>query len=267
VTITINAHAKINPFLWVGPLRADGYHEIETVLQAVSLCDTLTFSPAQQLSIRCSDSSLDGDANLVAKAYRLSSEIADLPPLDIYIDKRIPSKAGLGGGSSDAASALRAFDYLSKGALTKQVSEIALACGSDVPFFLGGSTRAIAKGRGERLQPLQAESRSLIIAKPANVASDTKSAYGKLDAIQNRPLTRPDIMPYNDFERVAPCESLEVIDRLRGLGLTECGLCGSGSAVYGVTQDSASIAAEIKSERIWVAECQTITSFGEIWTQ
>jgi 4-diphosphocytidyl-2-C-methyl-D-erythritol kinase len=266
MTLHIRAHAKINPYLWVGPLRPDGYHEIDTTLQAVELHDVLTFSAAEKPTVRCSDPTLDGESNLVFKAYRLASELVDLPTLDIYIEKSIPTQAGLGGGSSDCASALRVLAKLSSGALDKHIVEIGKACGSDVSFFLGSSTRARATGKGDVLQPLTPIEIPVVLAKPLDVSCDTAGAYRRLDEIQNRPLTRPDSMPYNDFERVAPCESLELIDRMRSMGITECGLCGSGSAVYGFTSDAAGIADMLRSEEVWATVTKTITNFGEPWT-
>jgi 4-diphosphocytidyl-2-C-methyl-D-erythritol kinase len=266
VTIAISAHAKINPYLWVGGKRGDGYHEIDTVLQATSLCDTLIISPSSTFSVRCSDASLDGDSNLVSKAYRLACEIVDLPQLDVFIEKRIPTQAGLGGGSSDAAAALRVFNEFAHGALSGHLSDIGLACGSDVPFFLGSSTRARATSRGELLEPMATEMRSLVIAKPLGVSCETRSAYAQLDALPNRPLNRPDIMPYNDFERVAPCESLVLLNRFKSIGVTECGLCGSGSAVYGFSERAGEVAASFSCESVWAVESATITTFGEMWT-
>lgn len=267
MTLAIKAHAKFNPYLWVGPLRNDGYHEIETLLQAVELHDVLTFSPSKSTAVRCSYSRLDGEANLVYKAYRLASEIIDLPALDIYIEKNIPTQAGLGGGSSDAAAALKVFDRLSGGALGAHVREIGLACGSDVPFFLGEGARARASGRGEQVELLDTVPvTGVVIVKPLAVACDTTQAYARLDAIQNRPVERPETMPYNDFERVAPRESTVLIDKIRSMGIVNCGLCGSGSAVYGVSDQAQDIAEVVRSESVWVSATKTIASFGEPWT-
>ena len=265
--VAIRAHAKINPYLWVGSLQADGYHEIDTILQAVELHDVLSFYPSDATTVRCSDPLLDGESNLVSKAYRLSSEFVNLPKLDIYIEKNIPTQAGLGGGSSDAAAALRVFDKLSGGSLANDINEIGLACGSDVPFFLGMGTRARATGRGEALQALDAiAEQALVVAKPLSISCNTADAYRRLDEIQNGPSQRPETMPYNDFERVAPCESLELLDRMRVLGVTKCGLCGSGSAVYGFVNQADNIAGALRSESVWAVATKTITNFGEPWT-
>jgi 4-diphosphocytidyl-2-C-methyl-D-erythritol kinase len=251
----------------VGELQADGYHEIDTVMQAVELHDVLTFSLSDATRVRCSNALLNGESNLVFKAYRLASEFVDLPRLDVYIEKRIPTQAGLGGGSSDAAAALRVFDRISGGVLGSHINEIGLACGSDVPFFLGSGTRARATGRGEALQKIEVISEEgLVLAKPLTVSCNTADAYRRLDQIRKAPNHRPKTMPFNDFERVAPCESLELLDRLQVLGVANCGLCGSGSAVYGFTDETEKVAEDLRSECVWSVATKTITKFGDPWT-
>jgi 4-diphosphocytidyl-2-C-methyl-D-erythritol kinase len=266
-TLSIRAHAKINPYLAVGSIRSDGYHDIDTVFQALELHDVVTVSPSEEVRVVCSVPSLSGGANLVSEAIRLCEEIVDLPTLEVRIEKNIPIQAGLGGGSSDVAAALKLFDKTTGGALRPHMFSIGLACGSDVPFFLGESTRARAEGRGELLLALAAEPTSkLVIAMPRSVNCDTADAYARLDAMPERPEPRPENMPYNDFERVAPCESLALIDRMRALGIEDAGLCGSGSAVYGFSERSVEIADVLRSEGYWSVSTSTSAKFGEPWT-
>ncbi|HEY6843661.1 MAG TPA: 4-(cytidine 5'-diphospho)-2-C-methyl-D-erythritol kinase, partial [Thermoanaerobaculia bacterium] len=135
------AHAKINWSLRVTGKRDDGYHDIETLFQTISLHDTLTIEPADTLELTCSDPSIPtDDTNLVMRAAKAAGLTAR-----IHLEKRIPAGGGLGGGSSDAAAVLsfaKKFD-----------GNIALSIGSDVPFFIHGGTQ-YATGRGDLLTPL-----------------------------------------------------------------------------------------------------------------
>lgn len=169
--ITLQAPAKLNLSLAVLARRPDGYHEIESLMVPVSLADTLTVRPAADRGIRLAvrfagrlarpeakalarDVPAD-DTNLVVRAARLLAEAAgETRGLEIELVKEIPSGAGLGGGSSDAAAALLAaarawgIDWP-----RERLGELAARLGSDVPFFLVGGP-AIATGRGERLEPV-----------------------------------------------------------------------------------------------------------------
>lgn len=139
----MKSFAKINWSLRITGKRADGFHDLETVFQTISLHDELTFTPADRLSLTCDDPSIPvDDTNLVMRAARA----VHAPPMHIDLRKRIPAGGGLGGGSSNAATTLRALGK-------DNLHEIALSLGSDVPFFLVGGT-AYATGRGEILTPL-----------------------------------------------------------------------------------------------------------------
>ncbi|MDQ2986417.1 MAG: hypothetical protein M3R13_06810 [Armatimonadota bacterium] len=265
--LAIKAHAKINPSLAVGKLRANGYHDIDATFQAIGLHDIVTISMAEESRVRCSNPELNGGANLVTKALRLSSEIFEFRPLDVFIEKRIPMQSGLGGGSSNVAAALRILNLISQGALSPHMGSIAIACGSDVPFFLGSSTHARARCRGEKLEPLlPPEPSPLVIAMPTNVHCSTAEAYARIDALPERSADRPENVPPNDFEAVAPRESLDLIELLRSRGAGIAGLCGSGSAVYGFTPQANQIADGLKAEGLWAAATLTITTFGAPWT-
>ena len=155
------AYAKINLMLAVGPRRADGYHEIATILCAISLHDTLSFRLRRRgfaLSVDgpCARGVPRGPANLVLRAARLlARELGETRGATIRLTKRVPHGAGLGGGSSDAAATLRGLLALWKRRLPRsRLSALAAELGSDVPFFLGSSP-ALATGRGEILKPLK----------------------------------------------------------------------------------------------------------------
>ncbi|MFN8139332.1 MAG: 4-(cytidine 5'-diphospho)-2-C-methyl-D-erythritol kinase [Fimbriimonadales bacterium] len=237
--ITLRSFAKINPFLAVGEKRADGYHEVRTKLQAVSLHDRITISPSNQLEIECSDANLSGEKNLAWKALRLLSEAIDLPAAKICISKEIPMMAGLGGGSSNAGFLLRAMNRLmGKPVSSRDLSEIALACGADVTFFASGMASAWATGVGEKLTHAdQHDVFHLVIAMPrTGVAS--AAGYAALDRLERTINLEGD--PFrNDFELVAPRGSLDLIERLTHLGAVHAMLTGSGSAVIGVARNEA----------------------------
>lgn len=160
----ILAPAKLNRFLAVLGKRADGFHELElvtTVLEGViELTDVLEGEPAETLSLALSGPTSDGltvdEGNLVLKAWRLLEREADRPlPARLRLEKRIPHGAGLGGGSSDAAAALKLGNQLfDLGLPASTLLGLAAALGSDVPLFLLGGT-TLGLGRGERVYPLR----------------------------------------------------------------------------------------------------------------
>ncbi|HVR39477.1 MAG TPA: 4-(cytidine 5'-diphospho)-2-C-methyl-D-erythritol kinase, partial [Thermoanaerobaculia bacterium] len=146
--IQIRSYAKINWSLRIIGKRADGFHDLETVFQQISLHDVLTIEASDTFALTCSDPAIPvDDTNLVARAAKLIGA----PPVVIHIEKRIPAGGGLGGGSSNAAATLIALDEMFD--LNASLPGLALQLGSDVPFFLIGGT-AYATGRGEELTPL-----------------------------------------------------------------------------------------------------------------
>ncbi|HEX2122287.1 MAG TPA: 4-(cytidine 5'-diphospho)-2-C-methyl-D-erythritol kinase, partial [Thermoanaerobaculia bacterium] len=143
--MSVRSYAKINWSLRITGKRSDGFHDLETVFQTISLHDTLTFRESDRLTLTCDDPSIPTDeTNLVLRA----AHAVGAPPVAIEIAKRIPAGGGLGGGSSNAAATLRAL-----GGDRSDLAEIALSLGSDVPFFLVGGT-CYATGRGEVLTPM-----------------------------------------------------------------------------------------------------------------
>jgi len=236
--------AKVNLFLSVGPPDERGYHPLRTVFQAISLGDELVAEVAEADDVIFSGADVPSE-NTVTKALRLMRGVVSVPPLRVRVAKAVPPESGLGAGSSDAAGLIRAVERI-LGAPLPRREEIALAVGADVPFFLVGG-RARAEGYGERLMPLEdAVPEWLVIARPG-VGCSTPEAFRRLDAITRewREFSETDEL-YNDFERVAPPESLHLIDRLRALGARDAALSGSGSAVFGrfVHRERAEAAAE-----------------------
>lgn len=149
------APAKVNLSLRVLGKRADGFHEIESLFVPISLRDELEIEPAAEFSFACSEPGVPADdSNLVVRAARLFAERCGIEPkVRIALTKKIPHGAGLGGGSSDAATTLLALDELFATALgTAELAALAAQIGSDVPFFIHRSA-AFCRGRGELVAP------------------------------------------------------------------------------------------------------------------
>lgn len=173
----LSAPAKVNLTFEALGRRADGYHEVRTVLHAISLADEIAFAPADELSLAVEPpeegafssaaSDLAGDDNLVLRAARLLRREAGVKAgAAIRLRKRIPVAAGLGGGSSDAATTLRGLRRLWRLDLDADaLRELAAQLGSDVPFFVTGGA-ALAEGRGERLTPLPPAQGNVVVMSP-----------------------------------------------------------------------------------------------------
>jgi 4-diphosphocytidyl-2-C-methyl-D-erythritol kinase len=233
----VRAHAKINWALRVTGKRADGYHDIETVFQTVSLHDTLTFTPSDRLTLTCDDPTIPvDDTNLVMRAARGHS-------MAIALRKRIPAGGGLGGGSSDAAATLAILGEQHR----------ALQLGSDVPFFLTGGT-AYAVGRGEIITPLpRVAGVPLLLLIPDDRVS-TATAYGMLRRFspplgveRYRAMIAEDLLAHageltNDFEEPI-FEALPRLGRLKSrlieAGAAWAAMSGSGSTIVGAFRDAA----------------------------
>ena len=189
-SVTAHAPAKVNAHLAVGPLRADGFHELTTVYLAVSLLDTVTAWPDEGLSITVTGEGAGGavptDArNLVWQAAELLARHAGVPAdAALHIDKPIPAAAGLAGGSADAAAALVALDALWGTRATRgDLADLAARLGSDVPFSLVGGI-ALGTGRGEELSPVLARRRTDWVLGIADAGLSTPSVYRELDRLR-----------------------------------------------------------------------------------
>jgi 4-diphosphocytidyl-2-C-methyl-D-erythritol kinase len=174
--LAVAAHAKLNLTLHVHERRADGYHEISSVFQAISLHDLLIVEPA-------AFTSLDGGRpdDLVLRAQQVLEEAAGRSlPARFQLVKRIPVGAGLGGGSSDAAATLRALSSLY--GLKVDLLPLAAALGADVPFFLSGGTM-LARGAGERLEPLPLPPWGCYAIAWPGFPSSTAAVYARWDEV------------------------------------------------------------------------------------
>lgn len=177
--MVINCYAKTNLTLEVLGKRADGYHEIRSVMQTLGLADRLEVSTADRLSLTCSDPALAMPDNLVYRAARLLQEqYAVRSGAALHLEKRIPIAAGLGGGSSDAAGAIVALNRLWDLQLPlSEQQRLAALLGSDVPFFLTGGT-ALATGRGEGVTPLLPLPKRWVVLVMLSLALRTAQVYG-----------------------------------------------------------------------------------------
>jgi 4-diphosphocytidyl-2-C-methyl-D-erythritol kinase len=185
-SVTVRVPAKINLHLAVGRRRRDGYHDLQTVFQAVGLWDEVTLTPADRLSVTVNGESAAevpvGDDNLAARAVRAVAALAGRSPdVDITIDKGIPVAGGMGGGSADAAAALVAADALFDARLDPpSLDRLASGLGSDVPFLLHGGT-ALGAGRGELLSPVLARGSYHWVVAVAERGLSTPAVYAELD--------------------------------------------------------------------------------------
>ena len=221
MTLTVRAYAKLNLTLEIVGRRSDGYHEIASVLQTLSLADLLTFREASYLSLECSETSLQEESNLVLQAARLlQSHTGCTNGATITLEKAIPVASGLGGGSADAAATLWALDNVwGLGLAEEELLRLAASLGSDVPFFLRGGT-ALAQGRGERITvlPPAPEAWFLVVYPRLELLNKTAALYRLLQqqhwtqgrATQqlaealSRGAAVQEAFLYNAFDSVAP---------------------------------------------------------------
>lgn len=248
--LVAEAFAKVNRSLVVLGKRPDGYHELDTVFQAVGLTDRLTFERSDLLTLRVDDPSIpSGPENLVLRAARALAEAVGLrPKAAITLEKRIPSGGGLGGGSSDAAVTLLGLSALWDLDLPLDLlSGLGARLGSDVPFFLHGGT-ARGLGRGERIEPLaDLPPQAVVLVMPPFPVS-TPAVFGRLEARAWDGLgadEASDDPDRNDLEPAA--EALfpalrDVRDALGRAGAARARLSGSGSTVFGLFPDVATAA-------------------------
>ena len=250
--ITVRAHAKINLTLEVLGRRDDGYHDIASILQTVSLHDTLTFDKADGITLDCDRPELATPHNLVLRAAHLLRDTTGISSgAAIGLRKKIPIAAGLGGGSSDAAATLLALNRLWGTELTgEDLLPLAASIGSDVPFFLYGGTGRVF-GRGERVQPLPPADLewAVVLSPQIDLPNKTAAMFSKIGSMSytNGGLTRklaarlsskgdtPPQFLFNAFDDVAKeaITGLEAYwDTFHALGAREIHLCGAGPSLY-----------------------------------
>ena len=264
-------NAKINLGLNITEKRPDGYHNIESVLYPVPLCDILEIiiAPDKQFEFRSSGLNMDCKEadNLCVKAYNLLHEHFDTPPVKMWLHKIIPSGAGLGGGSADAAFTLCMLDKIFNLELGKpKLIELATILGMDCPFFVD-NLPALATGRGDVLTPLDfsLKGHTICIARP-NIHISTAEAFAGAIAhpgeICLASLTAYSASSwrgklYNQFEetlfvKFPQLQSLK--DSFYDSGAVYASLSGSGSAVYGIFTSAPDLHAKFEDNFYWEGE-------------
>jgi 4-diphosphocytidyl-2-C-methyl-D-erythritol kinase len=284
-TFKLPSFAKINWHLRILGKRRDRYHEIVTVLQTLTLCDELEFSLRNdgRIILHCDDPEIPTDeTNLIIKAgLALQQRLRGTLGAEIDLAKRIPTKAGLGGASSNAAIALIALNTLWRGELSlNDLISIGSDLGADVPFFLVGG-RCLGTGTGTTVSTLPDGPKQCVLVVTPNAVVSTASAYGSLNAASLTTSESASILSSslaelfsadsgqvplrNDFERVI-FEIEPEIERAK-MALLEAGargalLAGSGSSVFGVFDDEEArnrALENLKCEAGWrVFPCHTL---------
>ena len=256
----IHPHAKINLGLRILRRRPDGYHDIESCMLPIGWADQLTVEIAtgateDSYEIAGLAGELPIERNLIYKAVQLlRAHYHEISPLRLKLEKRIPSEAGLGGGSADAAYTLLAINELCHlGLSTTELETLAGELGSDCPFFIQ-SRPVLVTGRGEVLTPLTRPSalhgKWLLVVKPP-IGMSTAEAYqqvtrhpeaeGKLAALLEQPIGEWREFIVNDFEPVVFAHYPELAalrDRLYCHGALYAAMSGSGTALYGIFADN-----------------------------
>ena len=242
-------NAKINLGLNIVERRADGYHNIETVFYPVPLTDVLEIVPADEVSLSCYGNAVDcpPEKNLVMRAYRLMQERFGLPPVAMHLYKHIPDGAGLGGGSSDAAHALKMLNTMfDLGIADAELATMAATLGADCAFFIYNRPM-MATGIGDVLSPvvIDLKGKTLLLVKPP-VGVDTRTAYSRvvphapsmpLSDIIARPVESWDGLLVNNFEPsvFAALPQLWLIKAsLFDGGAQYAAMSGSGSTIFGI---------------------------------
>ncbi len=277
--LSIKAPAKINLYLEVLRKRDDGFHEIESLIQAVDLYDEIHLEKSNKIELVCSDSSLPNDkGNLAFRAAKALQDFFPFPGVKIELLKKIPMGAGLGGGSSDAAFVLRGICQLfGLRPSISEISEIGASIGSDVPFFLS-TGQSLIKGRGEIIEPiaLPLDYEIVIVSPPLAISTATAYANAKIDLTKERigPLLKSridfaDLLQLakyfrNDLEEVALAKNPELTQLKRSLlgsGAFYSSMTGSGSSFFGLYSPGAIQQDKLETLREWgikVFRCRPI---------
>jgi len=266
-SLTLKAPAKVNYLLDVIRRRPDGYHDLRMVMQRVNLCDEITISlvDAPEIVVTCGKSGVpDGPGNIAWKAARAMLDLAGSGQgATIAIIKNIPVAAGLGGGSSDAATVLMGMnELLGLGLSDQRLMDIGLKLGADVPFFIFKKT-ALAEGVGEQLTPMPEMPAAWVVLVNPGVHVSTAWVYRNLQLTNRGELAK---LPYfygsiedicsifsNDLESVT-IPSFPVIAEIKAsmlrLGALGTMMSGSGPTVFGLfrDRDSAEQAREVLSD-------------------
>ncbi len=250
-SLTLACPAKLNLFLHITGRRDDGYHLLQTVFQLIDRCDTLTLTPRDdgRVVFHCSDSTLEGDDNLVVRAAALLRETTgSRRGASIHLTKRIPTGAGLGGGSSDAAAALRGLNHLWQCGLGEDaLATLGLRLGADVPLFVRGRS-AWGEGVGEVLTPVELPPRFYLVITP-NCHVSTQDIFSHRELTRNTTAIKMAAFleghTRNDCENVVRSLYPPVDEALNWLqNFAPARMTGTGASVF-ATFDSEQLATAI----------------------
>ena len=261
--ITAYANAKINLFLDIKARRADGYHDIVSIMQSVDLCDTLTVEYTESnifdITVECDQSNVPlGDDNLVVKAAK---KLVKTGRIHVYINKKIPMSAGLAGGSADAAAMLVALNHLlGEPYSITELKTIGATLGADIPFCIEGGA-CLVEGIGDIMTPITPMPNAPIVISRMGEGMSTPKAYGALDIKYNNFKAREpyisklqtlmsvesqsNIHAYSDgmfnifetvVEDVRTCVPL-LKETMISCGATKAMMSGSGTSVFGIFQN------------------------------
>lgn len=232
----LRAFAKLNLSLRVFDQRADGFHNLESVMQSVSLSDYITLTPISSgIEVTCDNPSVpQGKGNLVYRA----AELFNVPGIKIHIEKHIPMAAGLAGGSADAAAVLFGLNKMSEKPKSEvELLDLGAKVGSDVPFCLTGGT-CLVEGRGEIVNKQEPWPKTYYVLVCPNIHVSTKWVYDEFD---NMHLNVSEEIK-NDLEPVVVSKYdiiTEIKEKLIKLGCSESQMSGSGPSVFGIVRHKA----------------------------
>lgn len=290
-SLSANAYAKINLFLDVVAKRTDGYHDLESVMQSVTLCDTVSVTLGDNVGKCEIRQSMEGaclpcdETNLCYKAAKsyLEHFAIEQFDIDIKVKKRIPASAGLAGGSTDAAAVIRLLDALyEKNSTDELLCEIGLRVGSDVPFCMLGGTCEV-RGRGEHVKRLPSLAPyHIVVAKSNDESVSTKLAFDRIDntdcyarpcmdfydyvkAVSSGDRQSITHGVYNIFSSVMGDELPAMrclVERMKQYGAQCAIMSGSGPSVFGVfaTRDAANAACEKLKRDSFACVCEFCTN-------
>ncbi len=262
--------AKINLGLQILRRRADGFHNLQSVMYPTGLCDILEISEILQKSERLQYKQTgirfesDEENNLCIKAWELFSKETDIPPVAMHLHKQIPVGAGLGGGSSNASTTLKGLNLLAKNPLPQErLAELAVILGSDCPFFLHHEPM-LMEGRGEILSPmgLDLDQLHLVLLFPEIHVTTAEAYAGVAPAIPDRylteliqePVVRWKDLIVNDFEK-SVFTKYPLIQRLKNdlynSGAIYASMSGSGSSLFGLFTMPPVFENEVEKHVIW----------------
>jgi 4-diphosphocytidyl-2-C-methyl-D-erythritol kinase len=259
------APAKINLALLVGPLRDDGKHEVATILQRVDLCDRVRVERGRRLRVR----GFAEDALVTGALEELARAAGVTPRFDVWIEKHVPVAAGLGGGSSDAATALRlANDLLDQPLAAGALHALAARIGADVPFFLGHGPQ-LGRGDGTTLEPVELpQDFHVVLLLPDGAQKrSTRAVYEAFDAragargfderVRALERTLPEVRRARDLALLPPNDlaSSPLAAELLAVGAFRADVSGAGPALYGL----------FLHERDAVAAARKLRVHGRTW--